>query len=79
MSMREMGLISLWERWFEPDIRSCLLESQIKNRRKKNKQKKPLVRLTVTNLTGAFVLLAIGYTVSLVIFVKEKIVFFSRT
>lgn len=72
MSMREMGLVSLWERWFEPSVRPCLLENH-RGRRKK-KQKKPLVRLTVTSLTGAFVLLAVGYTISFVIFIKERVV-----
>ena len=73
--MREMGFVGLWEKWFEPDVRPCLLKNK-KNQRKK-KQKKPLVRLTLTNLTGAFVLLGAGYIASLLVFVKEKIIFFT--
>lgn len=67
--MREMGLVSVWEKWFEPNVRPCLVTN---SRRKKKKQKKPLVRLTVTHLTGAFALLGIGYAFSLITLVLER-------
>ncbi|EFX66430.1 hypothetical protein DAPPUDRAFT_332232 [Daphnia pulex] len=79
MSMREVGLVGLWERWHEPDIRPCYLmqnhHSQTNKKKKKKKQKKPLVRLTLTNLNGAFVLLGLGYVISFLVFLKERIRF----
>ena len=71
MSMREMGLVGLWERWHEPDVRPCFPKSH--HNKKKKKKKKTLVRLTLTNLNGAFVLLAIGYLLSFLVFIREKI------
>ena len=70
--MREVGLVGLWERWHEPDVRPCYLQKQVHDKKKK-KQKKPLVRLTLTNLNGAFVLLGAGYLVSLLVFISERI------
>ncbi|XP_046452815.1 uncharacterized protein LOC124200588 [Daphnia pulex] len=79
MSMREVGLVGLWERWHEPDVRPCDLQnhhsSQTNKKKKKKKQKKPLVRLTLTNLNGAFVLLGLGYVISFLVFLKERIRF----
>jgi hypothetical protein len=79
MSMREVGLVGLWERWHEPDVRPCYLQnhhsSQTNKKKKKKKQKKPLVRLTLTNLNGAFVLLGLGYVISFLAFLKERIRF----
>lgn len=76
MSMREMGLVGLWERWHEPDVRPCFPKSHHNNKKtktKKTKKKKTLVRLTLTNLNGAFVVLAIGYLLSFLVFIREKI------
>jgi hypothetical protein len=79
MSMREVGLVGLWERWHEPDVRPCDLQnhhsSQTNKKKKKKKQKKPLVRLTLINLNGAFVLLGLGYVISFLAFLKERIQF----
>lgn len=77
--MREVGLVGLWERWHEPDVRPCDLQnhhsSQTNKKKKKKKQKKPLVRLTLINLNGAFVLLGLGYVISFLAFLKERIQF----
>lgn len=79
--MREVGLVGLWERWHEPDVRPCDLQNhhhsqqQTNKKKKKKKKKKPLVRLTLTNLNGAFVLLGLGYVISFLVFLKERIRF----
>ncbi|KAI9553612.1 hypothetical protein GHT06_021534 [Daphnia sinensis] len=71
MKMREAGLLDLWNKNFQPDTRKCLLNektSKIKTRIDK--------QLELGNLIGSFVVLAIGFFVSLMIFVSEVIIFY---
>jgi hypothetical protein len=66
MRMREAGLIDEWNKKFQPDARKCLLKS------KKNHNLKPL---DLGNLFGAFVVVAVGFLVSLVIFMGEQFLY----
>jgi hypothetical protein len=68
-----MGLISLWQTWFEPNTRPCLNDKN-DNRNVKKKEKKQLTRISLANLTGAFVLLAVGCMISVFVFLMEKVV-----
>lgn len=62
--MREAGLIDEWNKRFQPDARKCLLKS------KNNHSLKPL---ELRNLFGAFVVIAVGCIVSLIIFMGEQL------
>jgi hypothetical protein len=73
LELFETGLISLWSNWFEPNARPCWNNNNDNRNAKSNK--KPLVRLSLTNLTGAFVVLAVGFLVSTLAFLIERIVY----
>ena len=73
LRLLEAGLISLWVNWFEPNARPCWNNNNDDRNAKSNK--KPLVRLSLTNLTGAFVVLTVGCLVSLLAFLIERIVY----
>ncbi|KAI9554750.1 hypothetical protein GHT06_020026 [Daphnia sinensis] len=68
----ENGLISQWKKQFEADPRPCFDEDQL-YRNAKNKEK-PLARLSLANLTGAFAALAIGVFISVLAFLFELLV-----
>lgn len=70
MQMREAGLTDLWNKKFQPDARKCLVKLKA-SKMKKQADK----QLGLGNLIGSFVVLAIGFLVSLVVFVSEKIIF----
>ena len=72
LRLHEMGLISLWQNWFEPNTRPCLNDKTDNGNAKK---KKKLARISISNLTGAFAFLAIGCIISFLIFLIERIVF----
>ena len=61
LEMRAIGLIDIWTQWYQPDVRQCLDEAE--KITKTAAQKEPH-RLSLQNLTGAFVVLLIGYVVS---------------
>jgi glutamate receptor, ionotropic, invertebrate len=67
--LREIGLISLWEKQFEPNTNPCFSQ----NENVRDGKDKPLQRLSLTNLMGAFALLAFGYLVSIVVFLTERV------
>ena len=73
MELREAGLISYWEKQFDPNTKPCFSGNRnLKNNKEKNK--KPLLRLSLANLTGAFALLAFGWLISLFVFLIEKVI-----
>ncbi|KAI9554677.1 hypothetical protein GHT06_019953 [Daphnia sinensis] len=74
LRLHEIGLILLWEGWFTPDTRPCWRTKQNIGRNKN--EKKPLLRLSLDNLIGAFALLMGGSMISLFVFIMENI--FSR-
>ncbi len=69
------GLISTWQKWFEPNTRPCLNDNKDKGK-VKSRKKKQLSRISLANMTGAFSILAIGFLISLLVFLIEKIVFY---
>ncbi|XP_032786279.2 ionotropic receptor 93a isoform X2 [Daphnia magna] len=70
--LRETGLISQWEKQFEANSRPCYDEDQ--NYRNDKNKKKPLARLSLANLTGAFAALGTGVLVSFLAFLIELLV-----
>jgi ionotropic glutamate receptor len=70
--MRDFGLLDFWAKWYQPDVRQCLEKADNIMQLKKS-SKKDSTRLSLKNLTGAFVILIVGYLVSFVAFLAEKI------
>lgn len=70
LEMRGNGLIDIWTKWYLPDVRQCLEKSDKFVRQKSSKAGSP--RLSLKNLTGSFVVLLVGYLVSLCAFIVEK-------
>lgn len=62
MRMREMGLVTVWKKPYEADASKCIAKA---------KERPPYPRLSILQLTGAFVVLAIGYTLSASAFACE--------
>ena len=75
LELREIGLISQWEKEFEPNTKPCYSE----NTNHRDSKNKSLQRLSVTNLMGAFALLLFGYILSLLFFLMEIIIFLLKT
>jgi hypothetical protein len=74
LELHEKGLISLWEKRFEPNTKPC--HSEIK---KNNKNKTARKRLSLANLMGAFALLAFGCLFSLLVFLSEMTISYLKT
>ena len=68
LEQQEMGLTDYWDRLLRPMPPQCTGKPQTGNKTKK------LSPLTLKNLTGAFVVLLIGLSLSLLAFLGEKIV-----
>ncbi|EFX82126.1 hypothetical protein DAPPUDRAFT_241224 [Daphnia pulex] len=71
MELQQSGLIDYWDLWFRPMPRQC--QGKVKNGYKStdNNQHRPL---SLKNLTGAFIVLTVGISLSLLAFICEKIV-----
>ncbi|EFX66413.1 hypothetical protein DAPPUDRAFT_263197 [Daphnia pulex] len=73
LMLQETGLILKWEAEFEADTKPC--HSNIKSNhafgKTSDQQRAPLVRLSLANLAGAFVVLAIGCLISFLAFLTE--------
>ena len=72
LELHQAGLISYWTKQFEPNARPCFNGNQ--NKKNDKGKKKPLIRLSLVNLTGAFALLAFGWLLSLFVFLIEKVI-----
>lgn len=68
--MQQIGLIDHWDSWFRPMPPQCTGKPQIENKSKGNK----LTRLNMKNLTGAFIVLLVGLSLSLLAFLGEIII-----
>ena len=74
MELHENGLFNHWDLWFRPMPPKC--SSNIKGTANSNKPVDGgLRRLSLKNLTGAFVVLGVGIGISLIVFLIEKGVF----
>ncbi|XP_046449196.1 glutamate [NMDA] receptor subunit 1-like [Daphnia pulex] len=68
LNLQEIGLVDFWDSWFRP------MPPQCPGRPKKEKKSNKLSPLSLKNLTGAFVVLSVGLSLSLLAFLGEKIV-----
>jgi ionotropic glutamate receptor len=70
LELQQIGLIDFWDTWFRPMPPQC--DGKPQNGKGKNKKK--LSPLSLKNLTGAFIVLLVGLTFSLFVFLGEHIV-----
>ncbi|EFX82391.1 hypothetical protein DAPPUDRAFT_316802 [Daphnia pulex] len=68
LNLQEIGLVNFWDTWFRPMPPQCTGEPQT------GKKSNKLSPLSLKNLTGAFVVLSVGLSLSLLAFLGEKIV-----
>ena len=77
--MAETGLLRKWKRQYGPNAGPCYdAKNNIVNELEKSKTKKegkPLIRMTLKHLSGAFVLLLSGIVFSFTVFIGEIIMF----
>jgi hypothetical protein len=69
MNLHQIGLIDFWDTWFRPMPPQCTGDIKSGNRKSGNKNSS----LSLKNLTGPFLVLAIGVSLSLVAFIFENI------
>lgn len=65
-----MGLIKHWDLWFRPMPRQCMETIKSGYTTPTNKH----TPLSLKNLTGAFIVLLVGFTLSLLAFLCEQVV-----
>jgi hypothetical protein len=68
LELLQIGLIDHWDTWFRPMPPQCSGKPQ-----SGNKKKKTTTPLSLKNLTGAFLVLLIGLSLSILSFLIEKI------
>lgn len=71
LEMFANGLLDIWTRWYQPDVRQCLDKANKIMQLKPSKNNPP--QLSLTNLTGAFVVLLVGYLVTFAAFISEHL------
>ena len=69
LRLQAAGLFGEWEKWYLPSTSKCT----------KVNERKEMPRLSLKNLSSAFVLLIAGYLLSLAVFITEKLIRFHRT
>lgn len=75
LQMAEAGLLDEWRRRFQQDDGHCDADSvKSKDKKKRNRQPKT-TRITIKNLSGAFVVLLVGYFGAIFVFIGELIFF----
>jgi hypothetical protein len=72
--MQQIGLIDFWDLWFRPMPPQC--SGNIHGNKMPDKKHKPA--LSLKNLTGAFLVIAVGLSLSLLVFLIEKIISVSK-
>lgn len=72
--LQDVGLISRWEKQLM-QTRPCYNDDIYHINSRSSKSNKPLVRLALGNLAGAFVLLVAGSFISIIVFLKEIFVY----
>jgi ionotropic glutamate receptor len=68
MNLHQIGLIDFWDTWFRPMPPQCTGDLQSGNRKSGNKNSS----LSLKNLTGPFLVFAVGLSLSLVAFILEQ-------
>ena len=69
LALQQTGIIDHWDSWFRPLPPQC--KANIRKQSKKTGTKH--VALSLKNLTGAFVVLLIGFSLSFLVFLVERI------
>jgi hypothetical protein len=72
LELQEIGLIKYWDLWFRPMPRQCKETFKSGYTTPTNKH----TPLSLKNLTGTFIVLLVGLTLSLLAFLSEQIVSF---
>ena len=70
LELQEIGLVDYWDLWFRPVPGKCL---PIFKTKPKSLRSEKLSPISLKNLTGAFVVLLVGMSLSLLSFLCEKI------
>ena len=71
--MEEYGLMKHWSQWFRKVPSKCLANTKIEEKKKQAPTNTAKTRLSLKNLTGAFIVLLVGYAISLLTFFLERI------
>lgn len=71
--MKENGIYTYWDVWIRPYPYQCT--ANVKGRAEKEPKDAQLRRLTLKNLTGAFVVLSVGLGLSFLVFLCERFIF----
>jgi hypothetical protein len=77
LELMQTGIIDYWDLWFRPMPLQCLdnIKSVYKPQNSKTlKMKNRPPALTLKNLTGAFIVLALGFSLSFLAFLCEQII-----
>jgi hypothetical protein len=69
LEIQQIGLVDFWDSWFRPMPPQCDGKPQ-----SGNKKKKTTTPLSLKNLTGAFLVLLVGLSLSLLAYLCEKII-----
>jgi hypothetical protein len=67
LELQQTGLIDHWDTWFRPMPPQCNGKPPMESKKKKQ------LPLSLKNLTGAFVVLLVGLSLSFLAFLFEKI------
>jgi hypothetical protein len=68
LEIQQIGVVDFWDTWFRPMPPQCNGKPQSGNKKKKTSA------LSLKNLTGAFLVLLVGLSLSLLAFLCEKII-----
>ena len=71
MVMHEIGLTKYWDLWYPPVSHHCLENMKKVNIKSSTARKPPA--LTLKNLTGAYIILIAGLSLSLLAFIFELV------
>ena len=72
--MAQAGLIDKWQHQFQPNG-TCFKRSQQQQHAASKNEPRQLFRLSLKNLSGAFVILVFGITFSITFFIGEHLMF----
>jgi hypothetical protein len=70
LNLHQTGLIDFWDTWFRPMPPQCTGDIKSGHRKSKNKNSS----LSLKNLTGPFLIIAVGLSLSFLAFLVEQII-----
>jgi glutamate receptor, ionotropic, invertebrate len=77
LELMQTGIIDRWDLWFRPMLLKCMgniRTAHTTETSKTLKQKNQPPSLSLKNLTGAFVVLSVGFGISFLVFLSELII-----